>query len=95
MPFLIRNIKPNKQTVEVRNEGTSHVLAHGEQVVLDIRNISSEMFLQSMRGEITTLFVGRMPIEKQDVVNSEENSDPVVIEITKPVAKKSKSEVSE
>lgn len=92
MPFLIRNIKPNKQAVEVRNDGTSYVLAYSEQVVLDIRNITSEMFLQSMRGEITSLFVGRMPIEKQEV------TEPLVeevIEATKVTAKKTKSEVSE
>ena len=92
MPFLIRNIKPNKQTVEVRNDGTSYVLAYSEQVVLNIRNITSEMFLQSMRGEITSLFVGRMPIEKQEVI------EPLVDEVTEPTkatAKKTKSEVSE
>lgn len=63
MPFLIKNIKPNRQPVVVRNEGTNYELKHTEQVVLNIRNITSEMFLQSMRGEITALYVGRMPID--------------------------------
>ena len=95
MPFLIRNINPSKRTVQVRNEGTTYTLAAGEQVVLDIRNITGEMFLQSMRGEITSLFVARMPVEKPEVVTEEEISAPEPKEVTKPAAKKSKSEVSE
>ncbi len=95
MPFLIRNIKPNRQPVVVRNEGKEITLAHTEQVVLDIRNITSEMFLQSMRGEITTLFVGRMPVEKPAVVAEEEKTVAPEKEVPKAAAKKSKSDVSE
>lgn len=62
MPFLIRNTKPNKQAIEVRAKGISHHLAFGEQIVLNIRNITSEMFHQTTRNEITTLYVSRMPV---------------------------------
>lgn len=98
MPFLIRNIKPNRQPVTVRNEANVYELAHNEQVVLDIRNITPEMFLQSMRGEITTLFVGRMPVSKPVEPQIEAEEKPEVVEekeVSKTTAKKSKPQISE
>lgn len=96
MPFLIKNIKPTRQDVLVRNDGSDIILPHGEHVVLDIRNITPEMFLQSLRGEITTLFVGKMPLQPVKVVVEKEAGDELEeVKEVKPSVKKTKPPVSE